>query len=69
MCVYSVYQGVYWGYRQGTLVDQMVCMLEQHANHLEELVAERTQQLEAEQRKTEELLCSMLPRYSLQGKE
>ncbi|XP_033732964.1 atrial natriuretic peptide receptor 1-like [Pecten maximus] len=44
------------------LVDQMVHMMEKYADHLEEVVEERTLQLEEEQRKTEELLCRMLPR-------
>ncbi|XP_060078089.1 atrial natriuretic peptide receptor 1-like [Ylistrum balloti] len=44
------------------LVDQMIHMMEKYADHLEEVVEERTLQLEEEQRKTEELLCRMLPR-------
>ena len=60
LCRYSK-KCVFWC-RQGSLVDQMVQMLEKHANHLEELVAERTAQLEVEQQRTEELLCSMIPR-------
>ncbi|XP_048238353.1 atrial natriuretic peptide receptor 1-like [Haliotis rufescens] len=45
-----------------SLVDQMVHMLSNYADHLEELVDERTIQLEEEKKKTEELLCRMLPR-------
>ncbi|KAK3106092.1 hypothetical protein FSP39_012602 [Pinctada imbricata] len=48
--------------RQLNLVDQMIHMMEKYADHLEELVGERTQQLAEEQKKTEELLCRMLPR-------
>ncbi|KAL5010593.1 hypothetical protein ScPMuIL_012898 [Solemya velum] len=44
------------------LVDQMIHMMEKYADHLEELVDERTQQLEMEQKKTEDLLCRMLPK-------
>ncbi|XP_064598666.1 atrial natriuretic peptide receptor 2-like [Liolophura sinensis] len=44
------------------LVDQMVHMMEKYADHLEELVEERTTQLAEEQKKTEELLCRMLPK-------
>ncbi|XP_021373989.1 atrial natriuretic peptide receptor 1-like [Mizuhopecten yessoensis] len=44
------------------LVDQMIHMMEKYSEHLEEVVEERTVQLEEEQRKTEELLSRMLPR-------
>ncbi|KAL4228863.1 hypothetical protein ACF0H5_011903 [Mactra antiquata] len=48
--------------RTTNLVDQMVHMMEKYADHLEELVQERTEQLEIEQKRTEDLLCRMLPR-------
>ncbi|RDD47549.1 Atrial natriuretic peptide receptor 1 [Trichoplax sp. H2] len=44
------------------LVDKMISMMEKYADHLEELVEERTHQLIAEKRKTDELLYRMLPR-------
>ncbi|XP_052805172.1 atrial natriuretic peptide receptor 1-like isoform X4 [Mya arenaria] len=44
------------------LVDQMIHMMERYADHLEELVNNRTEELEIEQKRTEELLCRMLPR-------
>jgi DNA integrity scanning protein DisA with diadenylate cyclase activity len=49
--------------RTTNLVDQMVHMMEKYADHLEELVHERTELLELEQKRTEDLLCRMLPRY------
>ena len=43
----------------------MAHMMSKYADHLEELVAERTEQLQAEQKRTEELLCRMIPRSAL----
>ena len=38
-------------------------MMEKYTDHLEDLVAERTHQLEEEKAKTDELLYRMLPKY------
>lgn len=38
-------------------------MLEKYSNNLEELIKERTEQLDMEKKKTEQLLNRMLPRY------
>ena len=40
----------------------MLMMVRRYADNLEDLVVERTQQLEEEQNKTEELLSRMLPK-------
>jgi len=40
----------------------MVRMLEKYAGNLEELVEERTEELEQEKQKTDDLLHSMLPK-------
>lgn len=44
------------------IVDNMIKMMEKYTDHLEEIVAERTKQLEEEKAKTDELLYRMLPR-------
>ena len=41
----------------------MVKMLEKHAEHLEELVVDRTRELGEEKKKVEVLLYNILPRY------
>ena len=40
----------------------MFKMLEKYSNDLEEIVKDRTEQLEEEKKKTEQLLTRMLPR-------
>ena len=45
------------------IIDNMIRIMEKYTDHLEEVVAERTQQLEDEKQKTDQLLYSMLPRY------
>ena len=40
----------------------MVAMMEKYQSHLEDLVADRTDQLEEEKKKTEALLHRMLPK-------
>lgn len=41
----------------------MLRMLEQYSSNLEDLIRERTEELEIEKQKTEKLLTQMLPLY------
>ena len=45
-------------------MDNMILMMEKYTNDLEDIVAQRTGQLQEEKRKTEALLYRMLPKYS-----
>ncbi|XP_066915362.1 atrial natriuretic peptide receptor 1-like [Clytia hemisphaerica] len=46
---------------KGSLIDHMLMMMEKYTNNLEDIVADRTRQLEEEKVKTEKLLYKMLP--------
>ena len=50
-------------FRGSNIIENMVTMMEKHANHLEQLVEERTRQLNEEKEKTEKILCRLLPPY------
>ena len=45
------------------LLENMLNMVERYANNLEGLVAERTRALQAEKKRTDQLLHRMLPRF------
>ncbi|XP_058481237.1 retinal guanylyl cyclase 2 isoform X2 [Solea solea] len=47
--------------RKTNIIDSMLRMLEQYSSNLEELIRERTEELEIEKHKTEKLLSQMLP--------
>ncbi|PFX21464.1 Atrial natriuretic peptide receptor 1 [Stylophora pistillata] len=47
--------------RGSNIIENMVTMMEKHANHLEQLVEERTRQLNEEKEKSEKILYRLLP--------
>ncbi|KAH3891200.1 hypothetical protein DPMN_015290 [Dreissena polymorpha] len=49
-------------FKKASMVDNMMAMMEKYTNNLEEIVAERTEQLQDEKRKTDALLYRMLPK-------
>ncbi|CAH2099363.1 unnamed protein product [Euphydryas editha] len=59
--IYDVFRHMHRG-RKINIVDSMFEMLEKYSNNLEELIKDRTEQLDMEKKKTEQLLNRMLPR-------
>lgn len=47
--------------KKTSVVDSMLWMLEKYSQNLEDLIQERTEELELERQKTERLLSQMLP--------
>ncbi|KAL7983062.1 hypothetical protein Chor_010404 [Crotalus horridus] len=47
--------------KRTNIMDSMLQMLENYSSNLEELIRERTEELEVEKQKTEQLLSQMLP--------
>lgn len=59
--LYEIFRHMHRG-RKVNIVDSMFEMLEKYSNNLEELIKERTEELDMEKKKTEQLLNRMLPR-------
>nr|XP_020142431.1 olfactory guanylyl cyclase GC-D-like [Microcebus murinus] len=53
--------------KKASVADSMLRMLETYSRHLQDLVQERTEELELERQKTERLLSQMLPRSVAQA--
>ncbi|XP_052799084.1 atrial natriuretic peptide receptor 1-like [Mya arenaria] len=49
-------------YKKANVVDNMMAMMEKYTTNLEDIVTERTEQLQEEKRKTDALLYRMLPK-------
>ncbi|XP_010903276.1 retinal guanylyl cyclase 2 isoform X3 [Esox lucius] len=58
--IFDMFKNINKG-RKTNIIDSMLRMLEQYSSNLEELIRERTEELEIEKQKTEKLLTQMLP--------
>ncbi|XP_051534258.1 retinal guanylyl cyclase 2-like isoform X1 [Myxocyprinus asiaticus] len=58
--IYEQFRNINKG-KKTNIIDSMLRMLEQYSSNLEELIRERTEELEIEKQKTEKLLTQMLP--------
>uniref|UniRef100_A0AAZ3SWE6 Guanylate cyclase n=1 Tax=Oncorhynchus tshawytscha TaxID=74940 RepID=A0AAZ3SWE6_ONCTS len=58
--IFDLFKNINKG-RKTNIIDSMLRMLEQYSSNLEELIRERTEELEIEKQKTEKLLTQMLP--------
>ena len=48
--------------KKTNIIDSMLRMLEQYSSNLEDLIRERTEELEVERQKTDKLVAQMLPK-------
>lgn len=48
--------------KKTNIIDSMLRMLEQYSTNLEDLIRERTEELEVERQKTDALVAQMLPK-------
>ncbi|XP_036404056.1 retinal guanylyl cyclase 2-like [Megalops cyprinoides] len=64
--IFSQFKNVNKG-KKTNIIDSMLRMLEQYSSNLEDLIRERTEELEVERQKTDKLLAQMLPRTVAQA--
>ncbi|KAI1898783.1 hypothetical protein AGOR_G00075920 [Albula goreensis] len=64
--IFSQFKNVNKG-KKTNIIDSMLRMLEQYSSNLEDLIRERTEELEVERQKTDRLLAQMLPRTVAQA--
>ncbi|KAJ8001210.1 hypothetical protein DPEC_G00191970 [Dallia pectoralis] len=64
--IFTQFHGVNKG-KRANIIDSMLRMLEQYSSNLEDLIRERTDELEIERHKTEKLLGQLLPRSVAQA--
>ncbi|XP_029463480.1 retinal guanylyl cyclase 2 [Rhinatrema bivittatum] len=58
--IFDLFKNINKG-KKTNIIDSMLRMLEQYSSNLEDLIRERTEELEIEKQKTEKLLTQMLP--------
>ncbi|KAL1023443.1 hypothetical protein UPYG_G00040910 [Umbra pygmaea] len=64
--IFTQFHSVHKG-KRANIIDSMLRMLEQYSSNLEDLIRERTDELEIEKQKTEKLLGQLLPRSVAQA--
>ncbi|KAM4546060.1 retinal guanylyl cyclase 1 [Odontesthes bonariensis] len=64
--IFKQFKGITKG-KKTNIIDSMLRMLEQYSSNLEDLIRERTEELEVERQKTDKLLSQMLPRSVAQA--
>nr|XP_054599919.1 retinal guanylyl cyclase 2 [Nothobranchius furzeri] len=64
--IFKQFRGISRG-RRANIIDSMLRMLEQYSSNLEDLIRERTDELEVERNKTEKLVGQLLPKSVAQA--
>uniref|UniRef100_A0A8C3AR92 Guanylate cyclase n=1 Tax=Cyclopterus lumpus TaxID=8103 RepID=A0A8C3AR92_CYCLU len=64
--IFKLFKSISKG-KKTNIIDSMLCMLEQYSSNLEDLIRERTEELEVERQKTDKLVAQMLPKSVAQA--